>query len=46
MRQGVASGYHDWHWLETDEDFEPLRQWPEFNQAVAEWKGRVGGSRL
>jgi tetratricopeptide (TPR) repeat protein len=42
MRAGVAYGYNDWHWLETDEDFEPLRQWPEFNQAVAGWKAGGG----
>lgn len=38
LRLGIASGYKDWHWLETDEDFDPLREWPEYNQAVKEWK--------
>jgi tetratricopeptide (TPR) repeat protein len=45
LREGVAFGYNDWHWLETDEDFEPLRQWPEYNQAVAEWKAGAGGRK-
>jgi tetratricopeptide (TPR) repeat protein len=45
LRQGIAYGYKSWHWLETDEDFDPMRAWPEFNQAVAEWKAAAQRSK-
>ena len=40
LRQGVAYGYRDWHYLETDADFDPLSEWPEFQQTINEGKAR------
>ena len=42
LRLGVAHGYNHWRWLETDADFDPLRQWPEYQRAIDDWKARAG----
>jgi hypothetical protein len=38
LRLGVEFGYRDWEYLENDEDFDPMLEWPEFQRAIDEWK--------
>jgi tetratricopeptide (TPR) repeat protein len=38
LRLATEFGYRDWEYLENDEDFDPMREWPEFQKAIDEWK--------
>jgi len=38
LRLAVEFGYRDWEYLENDEDFDAMREWPEFQKAIDAWK--------
>ncbi len=45
LRLAVEYGWRDWEYLENDEDFDPLREWPEFQKAIDEWKVQYAKKR-